>query len=86
DYYTQYFGIYNSIFGYGYTEEEIKELAEYNAQTSVDSLKDSYLTESAMKKKILDKIYEDYNTDFDGGLITWLPVEEVEEETEEKAE
>lgn len=86
EYYTQYFGVYNSIFGYGYTEEEIKELAEYNAQTSVDSLKDSYLTESAMKKKILDKIYEDYNTDFDGGLITWLPVEEVVGETEEKAE
>ncbi len=88
EYYKQYFGLYNSIFGYGYTDDEIKDLAEYNAQASVDGLTDTYVTESAMKKKILDKIYEDYNTDFDGGLITWVAVAEeaAEEETEEKAE
>ena len=81
-YYKQLYSLYNSIFGYGYTEDELKALAENNAKATVDGLSDTYLNESVMKKKILDAIYADYNTEFDGGLITWVRADHGEEEAE----
>lgn len=81
-YFKQLYSLYNSIFGYGYTEDELKAIAENNAMATVNGLSDTYLNESVMKKKILDAIYTDYNTEFDGGLITWVSPDHSEEEAE----
>ena len=81
-YYSQLYSLYNSIFGYGYSADELKAISENNAKAAVDSLGDTYLNEAVMKKKILDAIYADYNTDFDGGLITWVSADEGEDEAE----
>ena len=83
-YYNQLYSLYNSIFGYGYTADELKVISENNAKAAVASLSDTYLKEAVMKSKILDAIYADYNTDFDGGLITWVSAESAEEEAVEE--
>ncbi len=83
EYYKQLYSLYNSIFGYGYSESDLKVLSESNAKATVDGLSESYLNEAVIKNKILDAIYADYNTDFDTGLITWtsqLDAEEAESE------
>ena len=82
-YYQQLYSIYNSIFGYGYTDEEIKLIAESNAKATAEGLSDTYLYEAVIKSKILDAIYADYNTDFDGGLITWTSADTAEAEADE---
>ena len=82
-YYNQLYSLYNSIFGYGYTEDELKAISANNAKAAVESLSDTYLKEAVMKNKILDTIYADYNTDFDGGLITWVSADYGEEEATE---
>ena len=86
DYYAQMYSLYSSVFGWGYTEEQCKQLAESDAEAAVDSMSDTYLSEIAIKEKMLDVLYEGYDADT---LVSWtssaFDAEETEE-TEEKGE
>ncbi len=84
EYYNQMYSLYNSIFGYGYSESDLKALAKNAAESTVQSMNDTYLTEATIKNKLLEKLYAEYNTAFDGGLINWVSADEAQEEVEEQ--
>ena len=68
DYYVQMYTIYNSIGGWGYTTEMIDTLAKNDAQATVGSMSDTFITESVIREKILDKLYEGYDINT---LVKW---------------
>ncbi len=77
DYYAQIYTVYNSIFGWGYTTEQIANLAANNAEAVVDGMTDTYLYETVVKEKILDKLYDGYDTE---KLVTWTTSVDVAED------
>jgi hypothetical protein len=84
EYYMQMYNLYSSLLGWGYTEEQCKQLAESDADAAIASMSETYLSEIAIKEKILDIIYADYDADT---LVSWTSSAfDAEEETEEKGE
>lgn len=82
EYYNQMYSLYNSIFGYGYSESELKALAKNAAESTVQSMSETYVAEATIKNKLLEKLYAEYDTSFDGGLISWVSADQAEEEQE----
>ena len=84
EYYMQMYSLYSSLLNWGYTEEQCKQLAESDADAAIASMSDTYLSEIAIKEKILDIIYADYDADT---LVSWTSSAfDAEEETEKKGE
>ena len=82
DYYNQLYSIYNVLGGWGYTAEQVKDIAENQAKAAVESTTDTYIREIVIKGKILDKLYEGYDVDT---LVTWTTAV-AEPEAEQEAE
>ncbi len=80
DYYAQLYTAYNSILGWGYTTEQVAALAANNAQAVVANMTDTFLYETVVKEKMVDKIYENYDAET---LVKWTTsVNEVEADAE----